>query len=339
MFGPESASEGNFIALPIAARALPRRSGAIRLARRGPSAPPTDIRPARRGRAGGVRVEYVVSDSVPSPVPLVDPVRRFVLFTNAKCGGTTLKSWFFANLDLPRLERRPLAFLRAFGPRFALRHLRAGRRRTLRGPELGDVDRVRGMTNYYRNAFCEPRLRAGVEGYFKVAVVRHPEDRVVSGFVDKICGEDRGRPWVRAVVEAAGTGGAISFEQFLGYLESVDEADCDPHWRRQSYILDGHRIDAWVRLERLAEDFGGLGPRLGAEHLGVFARRLQSNRYDPAAGAPEAGDMTASRSSEVAAWAERHGHFPPKEAFLTPATRARIRRIFAKDFALLPYEV
>jgi len=33
-------------------------------------------------------------------MPLVDPVHRFILFTNAKCGGTTLKAWFFDNLDL-----------------------------------------------------------------------------------------------------------------------------------------------------------------------------------------------------------------------------------------------
>jgi len=275
----------------------------------------------------------------PNPTPLVDPVRRFVLFTNAKCGGTTLKSWFFANLDLPALERRPLAFLRAFGPAFALRHLRRGRRNTLRGAALRDETAVRRMTNYYRAAFCQPALRAGIEDHFKVAVVRHPEDRLVSGFVDKFCGEDRDEPWVRAVVAAAGTDGAISFAQFLDYLERVDDPACDPHWRRQSYILDGRRIDAWVRLERLAEDFAAIGPRVGAAHLGVVERRLQSNRYDPAlAAAAMTADMQALSSAEVVAWAEAHGGFPPKEAFLTDATRARIRRIYARDFALLPYD-
>ena len=65
--------------------------------------------------------------TVPDPIPLVDPARRFVLFTNGKCGGTTLKSWFFANLDLPGFERRPLRFLATFGPRYVYRHLRTGR--------------------------------------------------------------------------------------------------------------------------------------------------------------------------------------------------------------------
>lgn len=275
---------------------------------------------------------------VPDPIPLVDPVRRFVLFTNAKCGGTTLKSWYFANLDIARLEQRPVAFLRAFGPRYCWRHFRYGRKATPRGAGLRDVARVRRMTTFFRKAFCAPTLEAGVDGYFKFAVVRHPEDRVVSGYIDKVCGEDREAPWVQEMLAKAGEGGAISFNGFLDYLETADEAGIDPHWRRQSYILDGHRMDAWVRLEHLAEDFGRIGPRVGEAHLDVFSRRLQSNLYDPAKmEAALAADMPAMSSRDVTAWAEKHGAFPPKEAFLTDATRSRIRRIFAKDFDLLPY--
>lgn len=275
---------------------------------------------------------------VPNPIPLVDPVRRFVLFTNAKCGGTTLKSWFFANLDIPALEQRPVRFLRAFGPRYAWRHFRYGRKTTPRGEGLRDVPKVRRMTTFYRQAYCAPAIEAGVADHFKFAVVRHPEDRVVSGYIDKVCGEDSKERWVQEMIAAAGRDGTISFDGFLDYLETIDEAKLDPHWRRQTYILDGHRIDAWVRLERLAEDFAAIGPRVGEAHLDVFARKLQSNRYDPAAfEAAMAADMPARSSVEVGEWAARHGAFPPKEAFLTPATRTRIRRIFARDFDILPY--
>lgn len=274
------------------------------------------------------------------PTPLVDPVRRFVLFTNAKCGGTTLKSWFFANLDLPGLERRPIRLLSAFGPRYAVKHVRGGRKITPRGDDLRDVGKVRRMTNWYRRAYCAPALRAGAtDGFYTIAAVRHPEDRVVSGYVDKICGEDRHQPWVQAVVAAGGTNGAISFDAFLDYLEAVDDAACNPHWRRQSYVFEGRAIDAWVRLEALEADIRKLGPRVGDAHFGVFARKLQSNPYDPAAvAAAEAAAMPSRPSTEVMAWRAEHGAFPPKEAFLTDATRARIRRIYAKDFAVLPYD-
>ncbi len=49
-------------------------------------------------------------------------------------------------------------------------------------------------------------------------------------------------------------------------------------------------------------------------------------------------DMPARNSAEVMAWRDAHGAFPPKEAFLTDTTRARFRRIYARDFAMLPYD-
>ena len=62
----------------------------------------------------------------PNPMPLVDPVHRFVLFTNAKCGGTTLKAWFFENLDFATLHWRPATLVGAFGPAYAAAHCGAG---------------------------------------------------------------------------------------------------------------------------------------------------------------------------------------------------------------------
>lgn len=278
-------------------------------------------------------------DPETKPVPMIDPVHRFVLFTNGKCGGTTLKTWFFANLDLAALERRPAAFLAAFGPGYVWRHLRAGRKLLPRGARLRELDAVRRFTNFYRKAYCAPRLAAdGARGFYNFAVVRHPDDRAVSGFVDKICGEDRDEPWAREVVERAGKDGALSFNGFLDYLEFVDEGACDPHWRRQSYIFGDRRMDAFVRLEHLEEDFRKIARRVGDAHLGVFGDKRQVNRYDPAlqaaAMAANAPDMP---STELIAWAAEHGAFPPKEAFLTPAVRARIRRIYARDFDVLPY--
>lgn len=273
------------------------------------------------------------------PVPLVDPVRKFILFTNGKCGGTTLKTWFFSNLDISRLERQPLQSARIFGPTFALRHLLRGRRVAPRGAALQDIDTIRRFTNHYRKSYCIDALATEkTHAFFNFAVVRHPEDRVVSGYVDKICGEDRDEPWVREVVERGGRDGAISFNGFLDYLESVEEERCDPHWRRQSYIFGERRMDAFVRLETLSEDFARIASRVGDAHLAVFEAKRQSCRYDPAAWAAAMDfDMPDRSSQEVMAWVARHGAFPPKEAFLTDTVRARIRRIYARDFEVLPY--
>lgn len=277
-------------------------------------------------------------NTVRSPEPMVDPVHRFVLFTNAKCGGTTLKRWFFTNLDLAGLERNPVRLAAAFGPGFAARHLMRGRKWTPRGEALRDSEALRLATNAYRKSYCVRALLSGAtEGFFRFAVVRDPAPRLVSAYLDKFCGEDRDRPWVRSVVDQAGTNGDITFDRFLDYLAAVDDENCNPHWRRQTYVLEGHKIDAWVRLERIAEDFAAIGGRVGGAHLDIFGARLQA--------APSAklswGDrppLNAAPTSEIAAWRAEHGAFPPKEALLTDATRARIREIYAADYAALPYK-
>ena len=34
------------------------------------------------------------------PYPLINFDKKFILFTNAKCGGTTMKVWFLDSLEL-----------------------------------------------------------------------------------------------------------------------------------------------------------------------------------------------------------------------------------------------
>ena len=94
-----------------------------------------------------------------NPMPLVDPVHRFVLFTNAKCGGTTLKAWFFENLDFATLHRRPATLVGAFGPAYAAAHLRRGwrlaRRAARAAPGSSDhKERLRAFVTFYRRAYC-----------------------------------------------------------------------------------------------------------------------------------------------------------------------------------------
>lgn len=272
-------------------------------------------------------------------IPLVDPVRRFILYTNAKCGGTSLKAWFFANLDLPRLAFDPVGLTRRFGTRFAWRYYTRGRRLTPRGDEIRDAERLRRMAAFYRRSFSGPHIDAGrTEEFFKFAVVRRPEERVVSAFIDKFCGEDRDKPFSRSVVAAAGRDGDITFDRFLSFLEGMDDATADPHWRRQVHVFGGRRIDAYVRLEHMAADFATLAPRIGGDPWGHLDFRLQTNPFvaaplDPA----ELVGFPARPTADIVAWREARGAFPPKSAFLTPDTLARIRRIYAADYAMPPY--
>ncbi len=283
-------------------------------------------------------------------MPLVDPVHRFVLFTNAKAGGTTLKAWFFDNLDFPTLHRRPATLLSAYGPRYAAAHLRRGfpmaravarSRREAPGSEEYKR-RVRGFIDFYRSAYCRSAMQgAGPAGdYRRICVVRHPEQRVVSGYLDKFCTPraDGDLPLVKDVLRAMGRDD-LSFWQFLDYLEAVDEDACNPHWRQQSYILDGQRVDRFVRLEALHEEMSEVCDIVGAGHLPALQRRLKATREgEGEARAEFSADLAHLPSAAIAALRESEGRFPPAASFLTPEACERIRKIYAADFSRLPYD-
>lgn len=283
-----------------------------------------------------------------NPMPMVDPVHRFILFTNPKCGGTTLKAWFFDNLGLRSLHRRPAHLLRVYGPRFLVRHWRYGRPLALKVPCSSGTSEyseeykaaLRSFINFYRRAFCSRVMHSGSSAdYFRICVVRNPYDRVVSGYLDKFCSEGRyGReaPYVQRMLGELGRS-QLTFRQFLTYLRSVDEEVCAAHWRRQTYILEGQRVDAFVRLEALHDEMARHAQLVGTKHLPVLHRKLQATRIgaDPGTSLP---DMTDMPSLEIAALRRSLGHFPPRASFLTPETREQIRDIYALDFERLPYD-
>jgi hypothetical protein len=279
---------------------------------------------------------------VPVTPPLVDPVHEFALFTNAKCGGTSLKPWFFANLGLPQLDHRPIALMATFGPRYALQHLRLGRRLLAAVESAAQSDAayriaLQRLGGFYRQAYGGPVMRSSrAAGFFRICVTRDPYARVVSAYLDKFCGDSRGNRWAMAVVDRAGRDGGITFDQFLGYLETTADDECNPHWRRQTYNLEGHRIDAFVRLEQLESEMSALADIVGAEHLSMLGRRLKQGAAVKDAKA-DVTDLTEVHSMTIAAGREAAGGLPDPACFLTTRAKERIRAIYAADFDRLPY--
>jgi len=213
-----------------------------------------------------------------NPMPLVDPVHRFVLFTNAKCGGTTLKAWFFENLDFATLHWRPATLVGAFGPAYAAAHLRRGWRLARRAARAapGSSDHKEGLrvfVTFYRRAYCSAAMAAdpGAD-YRRICVTRHPARRLVSAYLDKFCSDEARLPFMQDVLRAVGRD-APSFRDFLGYLETVDERACNPHWRRQTYVLDGQHIDDFVRIEALHAEMTRLADVVGARRLPLQQRQ------------------------------------------------------------------
>ena len=279
-----------------------------------------------------------------NPMPLVDPVHRFVLFTNAKCGGTTLKAWFFENLDFATLHWRPATLVGAFGPAYAAAHLRRGWRLARRAARAapGSSDHKEGLrvfVTFYRRAYCSAAMAANPGAdYRRICVTRHPARRLVSAYLDKFCSDEARLPFMQDVLRAVGRD-APSFRDFLGYLETVDERACNPHWRRQTYVLDGQHIDDFVRIEALHAEMTRLADVVGARRLPLLQGRLQATRGAEGARASDvAEDASGLSSSEIAAHRRATGRFPPMASFLTPETSERIRRIYAADFDQLGYD-
>lgn len=279
-----------------------------------------------------------------NPMPLVNPLHRFALFTNAKCGGTTMKMWFISSLDLERSMRGPLSLLRHFGVGFAFR--RYGLHRSLYDLPahvlLSDVPSARRFITQYRRQYCRQHLdQAATRAWFKFAVVRNPFDRLLSGFLDKFCGTDRSAPWVERVLAEAGTTGAhgrrISFRQFVDYLAHADEHTVNPHWRRQTYILENFEIDLFVRLEHLVDDMRAVHERLGLAELEAILRtRRQTTEYQPAR-SHAAGSLCDATSEDINRLRAATGSFPDRGSFYSPGIRRKVAAIFKADFDRLPY--
>lgn len=271
-------------------------------------------------------------------LPLVDPFNRFCLYTNAKCGGTSLKAWFFRNmrfydrrmyihLGYPRIPAR--MYLRLYSSRlFPLLVVRRER--------LSNAD-LRKLTRFYREEVSAAYIKDIAAPPFPgILVVRNPIDRIVSAYVDKFCGEDRDMDWVQEVVEAGGTGGEITFNQFVDFLANHYDDAMNPHWRRQTFVTDAVSIDHIVRLEEIDEQFSQLQTLVGTSRGTTPPRKRQSNIYGDDADLAQL-DIPNRTNRYIFELGRQRGHFPAKRFFLDPASRERIASVYRRDMETFGY--
>lgn len=134
-----------------------------------------------------------------------------------------------------------------------------------------------------------PRVR---DSMVKVSLVRHPYDRVLSAYRDKIERGDPKRLGRHGRAIAAQDGGTVTFRGFCRWLARGGER-LDPHWMRQTRLLDlvGYeRFDVIGQMEhfdrdvaRILQAIGGPGaaPELhtAGQHA-THARDRRQHYYD-----------------------------------------------------------
>lgn len=270
----------------------------------------------------------------PDPLPLINPIKKYALYTNAKCGGTTIKAWFLSNLELEKYSPKEVAEI--FGIKFFVKFYIGQYRGVARRKEISN-ELLRRFINGYRREVSKKLLKDSLSGeYRNVLITRNPYHRVVSAYLDKFCGEDKDKTWVQEVVLKAGDKGDFTFLDFLSYLENEKEECQNPHWRRQTFIVDDIGIDYYVKLEDIFNDMSTISDVVGGRDFELLQTKRQNTEYDKEM-LWEGYSPDQMSQKDIAELSKELGCYPRYNLFLTEETIVRIYNIYLKDFERLPY--
>jgi hypothetical protein len=189
---------------------------------------------------------------------------------------------------------------------------------------------------YYRSQLYAKAYGLDLSNFSVVRVVRDPFARAASSYRHALLhgylNAEVAKLHQRNDVDASG----YSFADFLDVLEQLDLTSCDIHCRIQRHPIEDrlpvrHLInvsteDLLARLNEVAADLQ-LAPLDFAARRWI--RRVDGSRTPRSALA----DLTDLATRRFNAETARHGPWAPGEAFLTPAIRQRLARLYAVDIA------
>jgi len=152
------------------------------------------------------------------------------------------------------------------------------------------------------------------EDFTRILFVRHPVNRVLSCFLDRVQ-KTRSRP-NRTVVAGLNVQSVanVTFTQFVEFIATQDIKEMDPHWRPIYFdsIFDQIRYDRVLRFE----------------DLGTALPLLLEELYPRIAGSL---DLERNLSPSVTNARDRVAEY------VTPEARAIIEKVYAKDFETFGY--
>ena len=263
---------------------------------------------------------------------MIDPINGFVFFTNAKCGGTTLKHWFLSSASFHQFVKSPRAVFGHFRSKvFELDYWKA-RHSSFQYLKYQDDYSARRFFRYYRSLAGD--LNNPLLPLRKFILARSPYDRAVSAYIDKFCGDDRNKDWVRNVVRSCGVE-SPTFIDFLNYLDQTPADQMDAHWRQQTHVIEGVSDITILKLENLELELETHSQAWGDRNNAIVSQRRQSNTYDLDLNETDATNLTANN---IVRLKQKHGTFPAKRAFLTVQAKDLVQSAYRSDFDRLGYD-
>jgi hypothetical protein len=248
------------------------------------------------------------------PEPLVDPRNKMMLFWMHRCGSTTAQLWFFEMAGWKdRMAGKGASHL---SPLWYGEH----------------ADLYRDLAPYYDNP-----------AFLKIATVRDPYSRVVSTY-SVVTDSRSGAQWrgVSRSIKNPDAEKRLTFNEFLDFLEQNDVRKANYHWRMQTASdwyeqkLPGVIL---AKLESLKADLDRLSVRLGRKPISM-KRSSATTKTERDTGKLDVTNMNRLELANVFG-RDRRGviQFPDYRHFLNAETKARIAKIYARDFEVLNYPV
>jgi hypothetical protein len=249
------------------------------------------------------------------PRPLIHSRKRMIVVFSPKSACTSTVIWFFNQLG----------------------HAKAAR-------DYASWPHRYRTEVYYKSRIYRRSFERDLSKFSLVRIIRDPFERAVSSFrhVQKggLADEAMAKTLRRRDMATAG----LSFSEFLDFLERCNLRTCDPHFRIQRHPIEDHLptrhlINAstenlFSRLKQVEADFDL--PVTDFDKLD-WLRKLNPAHTHVASASPPANVYTHRFTREDA----RSGSWPSYAAFLTPAARERIARLYDTDlkaYGIAPVE-
>lgn len=197
---------------------------------------------------------------------------------------------------------------------------------------------------YYKSRLYRLAYERDLSKFSLVRIIRDPFERAVSSFRHVQKGGLADKAMARILGRRDMATAGLSFSEFLDFLERCDLTTCDPHFRIQRHPIEDqlptrHLINVssenlFSRLKQVEADFEL--PITDFDKLEWLRKLNPGHSHVEATSLP--ADVYTHRFTRDDA---RSGSWPSYAAFLTPAARERIARLYVTDieaYGIAPVE-